>query len=385
MSENSQPNSLYDIIGCAPNASADEIKRAYRRKALELHPDRNQDDPLATEKFQQLGDAYEILKDPSKRERYDRFGISGDQPTEPEDIEMFEMMTQVLGLGRKRGPPTGRKVSTSIRILHVPLENAFKGGEFSQEISYHQVCPLCHGIGSNNGIEYPMCQTCHGAGSMSPGGLQFLFPCNDCKNVGYIMPIEARCSKCNGRKIITSKKIVTVTLEQGVDNEERFMKPEEGDEFPGKETADLLLVVMMKWHSKYVRRGDDLYYTKSLSIYEAKKGTAFSLYTLDGKCYECCTEKGKPVDMSVIKWIPNEGMPCRGNLQFRGNIYIIFEKGFPEPITESIRTVRSFFNRLNANVLLQDAPKEIQEQYKRQMEEEAQLREEARRQLFNKE
>ena len=178
---------LYDIIGVPPTATEEEIKRQYRRRAMQLHPDRNQDDPLATEKFQQLSEAYEILKDPAKRERYDKFGTSDEKPTDPADIEIFEMMTQILGLGRSRGIPKGPKVSPTIRLLTIPLSLAYTGGKMDVKVSYHKICPKCHGKGSNNGVEYPVCPICNGAGSLSPGGLQFLFPCRNCNSTGYLI------------------------------------------------------------------------------------------------------------------------------------------------------------------------------------------------------
>lgn len=365
---------LYDILGVAPTATQDEIKHAYRRKAMQLHPDRNQDDPNATEKFQQLSEAYEILKDPAKRERYDKFGSGEEVPETPEDIELFEVMTQILGLGRSRAAPKGDKVSPSIRLVRVPLSKIYSGGKFTTKIDYHQVCPFCCGKGSTDGKDYPVCPDCNGAGSLSPGGLQFMFPCEKCKNVGYMIPPEVRCHHCHGRKLINSKKEITIDIEPGMANEEKIIIPNEGDEYPGAISADLILIISQKCPKKFVRDGDDLYYTHTCSIVEQKYGTAFTIDMPDGRSLEVCTEEGKPIDFSKLKYIKNEGMPCRGNTQFKGNLYIMFQRGFPGPLHEGFRTVRNVFNRLvGAKHLLDDAPLEKQIEFEnllRQQQEE---------------
>ena len=376
MAEEPKPT-LYDIIGVSPDATEAEIKRQYRRRAMELHPDRNPDDPLATEKFQQLSEAYEILKDPAKRETYDRFGSCGDEPTAPEDIEVFEMITQILGLGRSRGVPKGDKVSPTIRLLTVPLEKAYTGGKMTEKLSYHKICPKCSGKGSKTGMEYEVCPVCNGAGSLSPGGLQFLFPCKACDSVGYIIPKHDRCSKCGGRKLIKEKKKVEVNIECGINDEDQIVLPSQGDEFPGKAPADVVFMVQIKTPSDWIRDGDDLYYIKNLCSLERNKGTAFTIKTLDERELEVCTEEGKEPDMTKLKWIPNEGMPCKGNVQFKGNLYIIFDKGFPEPIHELCRTIANLWNRkYAAKIVLQDAPEDKQERYRQMLKEEEERREE---------
>ena len=367
-----QEISLYDIIGVEPTATDEEIKRAYRKKAMLLHPDRNKDDPMATQKFQQLSEAYEILKDPVKRQKYDTFGKGGEMPQTPEDMELFEMMTQIIGLGRSRAVPKGDKVSPTLRLLKVPLKTIFTGGKVQTTVKYHKICPKCKGVGSNNGVSYPVCPVCNGSGSLSPI-LQFLFPCKNCDSTGYLIPPEWRCTECRGRRLIKARKTVSVDIEIGIQSEEQIVLPDQGDEFPGKKPADLIFLIQEKKDSDFVRDGDDLYFIKKLPIIEQKQGAAFTIHTFDGRELEVYTEKDKPVDLTRLKWIPNEGMPCRGNVQLRGNLYIVFEKGFPEPIHEAYRTIKSLFNRYyGSKILLQDAPEDKQQQYQellRQQEE----------------
>lgn len=363
-----QPN-LYDILGVPKDATQDDIRRAYRKKAFELHPDRNQDDPHATEKFQQLGEAYSILKDPEQRERYDRFGINGETPTEPQDIEIFEMMTQILGFGRSRAPPKGEKVSPTIRFFQFSLKDAYLGLDVTNIIKINNVCPICHGIGSNDGTEYPMCDECHGAGSLSPGGLQFLFPCKKCNNVGYIIPKDKICKNCKGHKIVTVKKEIKHKIEIGQQEGQQIVLKNEGDEYPNKISADLVLITQQKFDVDFQREGDDLYFVEKVSRIEAKQGTAFVIHTPDGRDLHVCTPKGNPIKFDRVMWIKGEGMPCNGSTQFKGNLYIFFKYGFPGLITEGIRTVAGLIYRKSAEIILEEAPEEIQNEFKRRAEE----------------
>ncbi|KAK8842065.1 hypothetical protein M9Y10_026287 [Tritrichomonas musculus] len=367
--ETGQQPTLYEILGVPKDASQDDIRRAYRKKAFELHPDRNQDDPLATEKFQQLGEAYSILKDPEQREKYDRFGLNGETPTEPDDIQVFEMMTQILGFGRSRGPPTGDKVSPTVRFFQFSLRDAYLGLEVTNTIKIHNVCPECHGFGSNDGVEYPVCDECHGAGSLSPGGLQFLFPCKKCHNVGYFTPPDKICKVCKGHKIITVKKEVKVKMEIGQQEGKQIVLPSEGDEYPKKKSADLVLITQQKFDSDFQREGDDLYFVEKVSRIEARKGTAFVIHTPDGRDLHVCTPKDKPIRFDRVMWLKGEGMPCNGSTQFKGNLYIFFKYGFPGLITEGVRTVAGLIYRKSAEIELQEAPEEIQQDFRRRAEE----------------
>lgn len=363
MCDLSQHANLYEILGVEPTATQDEIKRAYRRKAFELHPDRNQDDPQATEKFQELSDAYETLKDPQRRQAYDRFGLQGETPETPEDIQAFDLLTQILGFGRSRRPPTGDKLTPTIRLLNIPLSTINSGGELSTKIKVNIVCTECHGKGSIDGVEYPTCPQCGGAGSLSPGGLQFLFPCDACHSIGYIIPPNKVCPHCGGKKVVPKQKVVKVNVPIGIADQEMIQVPSEGDEYPGKITADIVFMTMSRAEKDFIRDGDDLVFVKKLSVLEMKTGTHFKLKTLNGKVYHCYTEADKPIDTNVVRWIPHEGLPSYGNTQFRGNIYIIFRMGFKGPITQSVRMISSLVSSTKDSYFLERAPQEIQERY----------------------
>ncbi|OHT08461.1 DnaJ domain containing protein [Tritrichomonas foetus] len=317
--------SLYDILGCEKTATFEEIKKSYRIKARQLHPDRNREDPNATEKFQQLSQAYEILKDPVKREQYDRFGLSGETPQTLDEMQMFEMMTQVIGLSRSRAPPAGPKVSPTFRICKVPMKVAYTGGTVKKKFKLFITCPLCKGSGSTDGVEYPICEDCHGSGSLFPtGGLTLLFPCRNCNKVGYHTPIDKICPRCDGHKIIQVKKEVEVPIEIGIPDQEQIVIPNKGDEYPGKEPADLNLVIVIQNQNGLIREGDDLFFIHDVSNIELAKGTSFKIKTLDGRELHYCTKKGEKIQCNRLCCIPNEGFPCRNNVQLKGNLYIRF-------------------------------------------------------------
>ena len=271
--ENQNQQTLYDILGVPKTATNEEIKRAYHKKAFQLHPDRNKDDPQATEKFQQLGEAHSILKDPEQREKYDKFGINGETPTENEDFEVLDLIAQILGLGKPH--PRGDKLTPTVRFFRFSLKEVYLGLEASNRISVNIVCSECHGKGSNDDIDYPECPTCHGSGTLSPMLFQNLFPCPQCNGLGYMIPSEKICLNCHGHKVVRNIKEIKLKAEVGQEENEKIILKNQGDEYPGKITADLVLITQMKFDFQFTREGDDLLYVKKVSRIEAMKGTAF--------------------------------------------------------------------------------------------------------------
>ena len=353
------PQNFYEILGVSKDATQDEIKNAFRSKARLLHPDVNHDDPHATEKFQQLNEAYSILKDPKTREQYDRFTLNGEEPQTQEEIDQFELFTQILGLGRSRTKPKGNKVSPTIRLLKVTLDRIYNGGTMTVFETLNVICPTCHGIGSNDGIEYPECPECHGSGNAPGQGIETLFPCHHCSSIGYIIPIEKRCPKCFGRKLIHDRKRFDFNIEIGTQDHEQIIIPNAGDQYPGKEPADIIFITVTNYDNNFIRDGDDLIFVKKLSIPEIKYGTAFQIDTLDHRKLHVGTPEGQPIDCSKVKWIKGEGLPTKGNSQFKGNLYIILQMGFPGLITQGVRLVSSLIHKSSTNIILEDAPEEL--------------------------
>ena len=170
-----------------------------------------------------------------------------------------------------------------------------------------------------------MCTECYGSGSTFPGGgFTFLFPCKNCNKIGFIIPKEKICKKCKGRKVILVKKNMEIPIEIGTDTMDQITLPNKGDEYPGKEPADLNLLVMLKAQNGFVRDGDDLFYKHDISNIECANGTAFTITALDDRKLCFHTKEKEPVQYNRLCMIENEGFPCKGNVQLKGNLYIQF-------------------------------------------------------------
>lgn len=326
--------SLYDILGCSPTATQEEIKKAYWKKAFQLHPDRNKNDPHATEEFQQLGQAYDILKDPAKRAEYDRSRLhpsekdSEETFSEPsenseEKKRTFDAMSQISGFGRYRKPPTGPKMSTTYRMIKVPMKVAYKGGVVKEKIEIAVVCPSCKGKGSNDGHEYPVCDECGGCGGyFKDDDYSYFYPCKKCNKIGFLIPKKKACKKCHGHKVIIEKKSIEIPIEQGIENIDQVVLPNQGDEYPGKEPADLDLLVVIQNQGGFIRCGDDLFHVHFISNIELKNGTAFELKTLDNRTLKLHTPPKMPINCNKFYEVKGEGFPVKGDPTVKGNLYI---------------------------------------------------------------
>lgn len=320
-----ESESPYVVLGVEPTATDEEIKAAYRRRARELHPDRNQSDPFATQKFQQLVESYEILRDPQRRAAFDRYG-SGAAPSAEgiSEEEGLNVLTQLLGLGANYAVPTGDQVPTTFRTFGIPVSIAFHGGTMKSTVKVYVVCDRCGGTGSSDGTVYPVCAECNGNGGHLPGMFRHLAPCKSCGKVGHMIPKDKICRKCKGHKVVEVEREIELRVESGQEDMKEVVMNEMGNQYPGKKTADLVLITYSVGENGFTRNGDDMYYTKRLSNSEMAIGTSFTLYCPSGRVINVHTKKNSPIDVERYCRIKNEGFPCRGNMQFRGDLYIRF-------------------------------------------------------------
>ncbi|KAK8886771.1 hypothetical protein M9Y10_042241 [Tritrichomonas musculus] len=339
--ESSHPKkvqSLYDILGCSPTATQEEIKKAYRKKAFQLHPDRNKNDPHATEEFQQLGQAYSILKDPAQRAEYDRSRENRSKTSSnnsdsdfQENVEVkkqtIDIMTQIYGFGKYRAPPTGPKMSPTYRLIRVPMKVAYLGGDINEKIEIAVVCPSCKGTGSKDGKKYPICDACNGTGGYFKGDdYSYFYPCEKCHKIGFLIPKGKACKKCHGHKVIIEKKKMQIPIEQGADNLDQIEIPDKGDEYPGKDPADLNLLILIQNQGGFVRCDNDLFHVCYISNIEMKNGTSFELKSLDGRTLKLHTPPKQHVDCNRFYKVQGEGFPIKGNPSQKGNLYIKFNQ-----------------------------------------------------------
>jgi molecular chaperone DnaJ len=298
----------YEMLGVDRNASKAEIKKTYRRLALKYHPDKNPDKG-AEEKFKEISEAYAVLYDDEKRRMYDQFGHAGiDQRYSYEDIfrgadfgDIFRGMGFDFGFGindifeRFFGHRTGfsNKASRTSRgadlryDVDITLEQAYNGFETDIRVPRSEKCDTCDGNGAKPGTTPKRCPQCDGTGQATIskrtafGIFTQVSTCSRCQGQGTV--IEERCPKCNGRGIIQRTRSIEIKIPRGVDDGSQLRLSGEGEAgIAGGRSGDLYVVVHVKRHSRYSRRGKDLHMIRELSFPEAALGAKIEIETLDG-------------------------------------------------------------------------------------------------------
>jgi molecular chaperone DnaJ len=292
---------FYEVLGVARTASADEIKKAYRRRARELHPDANPGDEAAAEQFKQLAHAYEVLSDDEQRARYDRFGDAGiggagrGGPT-AEDLfggglgDIFESFFGGAGNpfgGRQRGPagpPRGQDMEV---VADLTFEQAVFGDELSVSLKLPVVCDVCHGDGAGEGTRPVTCSDCGGSGQVQRvrqsmlGQMVTASPCNRCGGLGQV--VVTPCANCRGEGRVTVDKTYQVDVPAGVDTGSTLRLTGRGAAGPrGGRTGDLYVHLRVQPHERFFRDDHDLITEIPISVAQAALGTSFELETLDG-------------------------------------------------------------------------------------------------------
>ena len=295
----------YEVIGVEKNASADEIKKAYRKMALKFHPDRNPGDKAAEEKFKELGEAYGIVGDEQKRAAYDRYGHAAFAPgagaaAQATNMDAFDLFRQVFGGGGgggagsifeeflgggSRRDNSGRMRGEDLRYdLQITLEEAAHGVEKKLELERAQECEKCHGTGSATGKPMRTCPTCRGVGQVisSRGFFQVQQPCQDCQGTGKI--ISDPCSECHGDGRLEKTSRINLRIPAGISHGSRLRSSGNGEAgFRGGASGDLYVVVHLKEHDIFERHDNDLYCEAPVPLATAALGGELLVPTLDGK------------------------------------------------------------------------------------------------------
>ena len=287
---------LYDALGVSRDAGPDEIKKAYRKLARQLHPDVNPD-PATQERFKEVSAAYEVLSDPEKRQRYDAggnpFGQGGfGGGGQGQGFSFNDIMDAFFGgagggAAGGRGPrPRVRRGQDALIRLQVTLAEAAFGAEKELRVDTAVVCGLCHGDGAAPGSSPQTCQTCHGRGEVSQvqrsflGEVRTMRPCPACRGFGSIIPEP--CRECSGDGRVRSRRSLTVQIPAGVDAGTRVQLAEQGEVGPGGGPAgDLYVELDVEPHERYVRDGSDLVCSVSLPMTAAALGTKITLPLLE--------------------------------------------------------------------------------------------------------
>jgi molecular chaperone DnaJ len=282
----------YEVLGVSRDAAADDLKKAYRRLAMQYHPDRNQGDKQAEERFKEVGEAYAVLSDPQKRQRYDAFGHAGDGMPDMGGFSFdsaFDLFDMFFGAGRRRGTRGGPQRGSDLRMnLEITLHEAVFGASRTVEVPRADSCPECSGTGAEAGTSPVQCPQCNGSGQVRRA-VQSIFGqvvnvsgCPRCQGEGRI--VEKPCRTCRGQGRVEVRRTIEVQIPAGVDEDVQVRVTGEGEAGPrGGPPGDLYLAFRIEPHPHFVRRGQDLVYELPVSVPQAVLGDRITVPTIDGE------------------------------------------------------------------------------------------------------
>lgn len=356
----------YEILGIGKNSTKAEIKKAYRKLALKYHPDKNKESG-AEEKFKEISEAYAVLYDDEKRQMYDQYGHAGiDQRYSYEDIFRGADFSDIFrGVGfdfsdifeQFFGHRTGfnqrtqvRRRGTDLRYdIQITLEDAYRGLQTEIQVPRSETCDTCHGSGAKPGTQPKSCTQCNGTGQQKTsrrtafGMFTQIATCNKCKGKGTI--IEERCPACRGAGRVQRTRSIELTLPKGVDENSQLRLAGEG-EAGDAGSGDLYVVVHLKQHPRFDRRGSDLYTTQPISFPDAALGTKINIQTIGGEIEKVKIPEGTQHG-DVIR-LHSKGMPSlRG--RGHGDLYLEIRLHTPTNINRK------------AKYLLEELQKELKE------------------------
>lgn len=336
----------YEVLGVSKDASDKEIKKAYRKKAMKFHPDRNSDDPKAEEKFKEASEAYEVLRDTETRQRYDQFGHQGVNGGGGfgggargfEDVgfeDIFSRFSDIFGSefgggGRSRSRrSTGQPGSDMKLRIELSLEEIAFGTEKKLKVKKQIKCDKCNGTGAETEDDFVTCSTCNGMGEVRQvhktmlGQMVNVQPCPDCRGEGRI--IKEKCSKCYGEGRYKGEETVQVQVPSGVNKGNYITMRGKGNAGKrGGENGDLVILIEEKEHEHFERDGNDIYYDLVLSVPDAILGTEVKVPTLKGQAKIKIDEGIQPGKLLRLKEKGIHGLKRSGvgDQYVRVNVYM---------------------------------------------------------------
>ena len=350
----SEKRDYYEVLEVPKTATADEIKKAYRKQAIKYHPDKNPGDKEAEEKFKEAAEAYEVLSDPQKRQRYDQFGHAGmggasgfsgggmsmdDIFSHFGDIFGGSGFSSFFGGGfggsRRGGPQTRVNKGSNLRVkVKLTLSEVANGVTKKIKVNKYVACDKCNGTGAFDSNSYSNCSTCHGSGVVTRitntilGQMQQSSVCPNCGGDGRI--ITRRCTSCSGEGIVQKEDIVTLNIPAGVADGMQLSVSGKGNAARhGGINGDLLVVIQEEEHPELIRDGNDLIYSLFLSMPDAILGTTAEIPTVDGKVkikIDPGTQSGK------ILRLRGKGIP-ELNGYGRGDLLVNIQVWTPQNVT----------------------------------------------------
>ena len=323
----------YEVLGVNKDASDTEIKKAYRKLAMKYHPDTNPGNKEAEEKFKEANEAYSILSDSEKRQRYDQFGFAGTDPNYGaggfggggfggfggfEDVDLGDIFGSFFGGGfgggssrRKNGPRRGNDIEEKV---YMTFEEAAFGVKKTVKTYVVEHCDCCGGSGAKSEADKQTCSMCNGTGEVRNvqrtimGQMVNVSPCNNCRGTGKI--ITNPCEKCKGKGRIKKSRSEDVNIPHGINNGQTLRVPGKGDAgVNGGPAGDLLVTVIIKRHEVFTREGYDVFLTVPVTFVQATLGAELEIPVLDDD---------KKYTLGKIKFTVPEGTQPGETFKLRG-------------------------------------------------------------------
>ncbi|CAK7272696.1 DnaJ-like protein xdj1 [Sporothrix epigloea] len=337
---------LYELLGVERTATPSDIKKAYRKAALQHHPDKVPEERRAESevKFKSVTQAYEILRDEEKRQLYDQFGMaafdSSRASTGDTDVDLNDMLAQMFGMNVGGGGAGGHKRSRRGRDeeqqYKVTLEELYKGKTVKFAANKRVVCSQCRGTGAKDRVKPQQCERCKGAGvreayrQVGPGLIrQEVLTCDNCEGTGMYYKERDRCKKCKGKRTVAESKALEIYIPRGSRQGERIVLEGEADQFPEQTPGDIVFTLMEEDHQVFTRVGDDLSAEIIITLAEALTGfSRVVLKHLDGRGIHIDHPRGNILHSMEILKVTGEGMPRKRGDE-KGDLYLSVKIEFP--------------------------------------------------------
>lgn len=331
----------YEILGISKNASEEEIKKAYRKLAIKYHPDKNPDDKSAEEKFKEAAEAYEVLSNQEKRQRYNQYGHAGvggasggfgGGGMNMDDIfsQFGDIFGGSFGGFGGGGRSSGRRVTrgTNLRVkVKLSLKDIANGVEKKLKVNKHVSCSTCSGSGAKNG-QFETCRQCNGSGAITRvqqtilGAMQTQTTCSACSGEGKI--VKDKCHTCHGDGIVRAEDVISINIPAGVAEGMQLSMQGKGNAAPrGGINGDLLIVIEEEEHPQLKREGNHLIYYLNIGFPDAALGTSVEIPTIEAKAkikIDPGTQSGKVLRLKG-KGLPDVNSYGRGDLLVEISIY----------------------------------------------------------------
>jgi molecular chaperone DnaJ len=350
---------FYDILSVDRTASDSDIKAAFRKRAMQCHPDRNPGDKEAEHKFKEINEAYEVLKDPDKRAAYDRFGhaafdggmggmggaaagFGADFATTFSDI-----FDDLFGMGGRRGRGSGRERGADLRYnMEIALQEAYAGKTAQIRIPTSVTCEVCSGSGAKPGSKPKVCAMCGGQGKVrhAQGFFTLERTCPNCQGRGQV--IDSPCASCSGSGRVTRERTLSVNIPPGVEDGTRIRLAGEGEAgVRGGPPGDLYIFLSIGSHPFFQREGADLHCRVPVSMVTAAMGGELEVPTIDGGKTRVKVPEGTQSGRRFR--LQGKGMPVLRARQ-SGDMYVQVVVETPQNLTRKQRELLAEFDRLSS-------------------------------------